>query len=54
MGEENIINVGKKYALKNRKPYFDLKELKEKKFEKEVFIDEDGFDGNSSLNFFDG
>ena len=49
--EENIVNAGQLTEQMSLRQYFDLPQLKDKKFEKEVFIDGGCFDGSTSIAF---
>lgn len=49
--DEEIINAGYLTEQMSLRQYFDLPQLKEEKFEKEVFIDGGCFDGNTSIAF---
>ncbi|AOZ97321.1 FkbM family methyltransferase [Butyrivibrio hungatei] len=49
---ERIINVGLEYSRLNHKQYFDLPALKEHQLHEEFFVDGGGFDGSTSLDFY--
>ncbi len=50
--EENIINVGKMSESLRCSQYFDLPQLKERRLQKEIFVDGGCFDGDTSVGFY--
>lgn len=49
--QDKIINLGKDYLQLNYLQYFELPELLDRKFGKEVFIDGGCYDGGTSMNY---